>query len=260
MFGRNKTRGSSVSGVPARSVKLVQDQSGAPAVDLTKVRAAGKVDLAKRAEKAGLALSRHDLAGLRAEGVLLIDHSWSMERAYRSGQVQTITERALGFGLQIDADGQVPVIRFDSGASLATTATVDNYQGIVSREIHKPARMGSTNLAAGLRLVLEMARAATSPLYVLIVTDGEPNSQPETDAVLVELSHYPVFVTILATTEYARTYLEHLDHDLPGRFIDNIDAKFLTDPDALTDLEFADALADEWRSWIAAAQNVGLLT
>lgn len=257
MFGRSKTPKTS-TGAPARSVRLVRDRSGSSAVDLTKVRAAGHVDLAKRAEKTGIALSRRDLGGMRAEVVALLDYSGSMHGAYVDGTVQTITERALALGLQMDVDGEVPVILFGTDARIAATATTTNHQGIVDRELRND-RMGSTNLAAGLSLVLDIAKATDTPLYAFVVTDGSPDSRPQAEAALRELSHYPVFVKILATTTVAQEWLEHLDDALDGVLVDNIDAKFVTDPAALSDLEFADVMADELDTWVAAAQAAGLL-
>jgi Mg-chelatase subunit ChlD len=263
MFGRKKDRGGSSRG-PARTVKLEVDPNGAPAVNLTKVRDAGHVDLVKRAEKAGLALSRNGLGGIRAELVAVLDYSGSMHNAYHSGQVQTITERALGLGLQIDRDGQVPLVTFGTAAKVAATATVDNYQGIVAREVMRD-RMGVTNLTAALEIVLEMARATESPLFTFIVTDGRPTNRrgdPDEKAAeraLVELSHYPVFVKILATTTVAKGWLEDLDDNLGGVLVDNIDTKFILDPDWLSDLQFAEAMADEWAGWIEAATAAGVL-
>lgn len=258
MFGRKKARTS--SGSPAHAVALHQDVTGRPAVSLDKVRAAGHVDLAKRAEQAGLSLARHGLAGIRAECKLLLDHSGSMRSAYTTGQVQTLAERALGFALQVDADGSVEVATFDRAARWTCEVTVANYRGIVGGEVYRPREMGTTNLAAALQLVLDEAPEATSPLYVLVITDGSPDSRPDAEAVLRNLSHYPVFVKILATTTAAKTWLDHLDDNLSGTLVDNIDAKYLTDPAALTDRQFADAMADEWGTWATAALQVGLLT
>jgi len=101
----------------ARTINLVKDPTGAPAVNLTKVREAGHVDLVKRAEKAGISLSKRNLSGLRGAVRLYVDHSGSMEfpqaRDYTNGNVQRLVERALGYAFQLDSDGVIPVIAFD---------------------------------------------------------------------------------------------------------------------------------------------------
>lgn len=256
MFGRNKT----TQIRPARTVPLIRDATGAPAVDLTKVREAGHVDLTKRAEKAGLALSRAGLAGIRAEVVMLIDHSGSMYEDYASGAVQTLAERALGFGLQVDADGAVPVIAFCSQVWPAVPVTVDNYAGVVDREIWHRGRMGSTDLAAGLRCVRQLAETTEAPLYLLVVTDGSPDDRAAATREIIELARYPVFVKILATTGSAWSYLQSLDDMDPwARLVDNVDAKNMIDPAGMTDLAFAEALVDEWDTWVRAATAAGIL-
>jgi hypothetical protein len=56
-------------------------------------------------------------------------------------------------------------------------------------------------------------------------------------------------------------YLQELDDlDASERLVDNVDAKFLPDPAAMSDLAFADAMVDEWDTWITAAAAVGVLT
>lgn len=261
MFGRK--RGGTATGSPARSVPLVR--SAEPKLSLRKAQAGGHVDLVKKAEVTGAALERRGLGGITADVVAVLDYSGSMRSAYSSGAVQTITERALALGLQVDPDGQVPVILFGSDAEQATTATLENYQGVVDREVrrdrHGNARpMGTTNLTAALRMVLAMAKKAPAPLFVFVVTDGRPDDARSAEAVLAELSHYPVFVKILATTANAWSWLEMLDDALPGRLIDGIDAKFIGDPAGMPDLPFAEALADEWDSWTSAALGAGILT
>ncbi len=68
LFGRDRSSSSSSTAAPlapARTVSLTKDPSGAPAVNLTKVRERGGVDLAKKADKAGISLSKRGLSGLR---------------------------------------------------------------------------------------------------------------------------------------------------------------------------------------------------
>ncbi|MER7002232.1 VWA domain-containing protein [Dactylosporangium sp. NPDC000555] len=245
----------------AHTVNLHKDPAGAPAVNLTKVRDAGHVDLAKRAEKTGVALGKRGLAGIRAQAQLVLDHSGSMYPDYDSGDVQTLVERALAFALQVNASGTVPVIPFDSRILPTVEVGVGNYAGVVNREIWRGRNMGSTNLAAALRVVMETAAAATVPIFCIVVTDGEPDSRPDTTRIVCELSRYPVFVKFLALKPVA--YLAELDDlDASRRLLDNVDSKpSSTDLNLLscTDLQFADAMVDEWDTWIAAAQKAGIV-
>lgn len=257
---------------PTRTISLTKDPSGAPAVDLTKVREGGHVDLAKRADKAGIALSKRGLSGTRAQVVLLLDHSGSMRADYRSGAVQTLVERTLGFALQIDADGIIPVIPFDSHAHPAVNVglsdsgggmfrrreRVVSYQDVVNKHLWKSGNMGSTNMVAAFEKVKEMAATTDAPIYCAVVCDGSPDHKPPTTRIVCELAGYPVFVKFLAIREVP--YLAELDDlDPSKRLLDNVDAKFFEDPSAPSDLQFADALADEWDAWFVAATDAGIL-
>ncbi|MEV4138493.1 VWA domain-containing protein [Dactylosporangium sp. NPDC049742] len=245
----------------ARAVQLVKEPSGAPAVNLAKVRESGHVDLAKRADKAGLALSRRGLGGIRAQAMLVLDHSGSMRPDYKSGAVQTLVERALGFALQIDIDGTVPVVPFDTKVLPTVAVTVDNYSGVVDREINQ-GWMGTTNLADALAVVLAEAEQTTAPIFCIVVADGSPDSKRATTKVVCELSRYPVFLKLLAIKPVE--YFQSLDDlDDSKRLLDNVDTKYSTEAlDLLTcsDLQFAEAMADEWDTWVAAATAAGILT
>lgn len=243
------------------------DTDGAPAVNLRKTHP-GHVDLIKRFDKAGLALSKRGLAGIRAQAALVLDHSISMSEDYRNGKVQTLVERVLGFALQIDADGVVPVIPFDSyvypvvhvGVDAGMTADgtrVVEYRDAVNRHLWRPRTMGSTDLAAALDVVLDMARTASTPLFVVVITDGSPDSHSRATRRVIESAQYPIFLKFVAIRDVP--YLRELDNMGTSRLLDNVDAKTFTDPAAVTDLVFADAMADEWDTWITQARSAGVL-
>lgn len=244
---------------PARTINLTKDATGSSAINLSKVREAGHIDLAKRADKAGIALSKRGLAGIRAQAVLVLDHSGSMHADYSNGKVQTLVERVLGFALQIDVDGTVPVIPFDSVLHPTVDVTVENYRGVVDNQIWQPRQMGSTDLAKALVAVRELAKTTDEPIFCVVITDGNPDSQSAATRVVVELAGYPVFVKFLAIRDVP--YLNDLDDMNPDlRLVDNVDAKSFSDPASVSDMEFADAMADEWDSWVAAATKAGVLS
>lgn len=246
---------------PRRAVKLTKGD--APASSRTVIEQAGGVDLAKKFDKAGVSLSKRGLTGIRAQVIMLLDHSGSMDANYRNGTVQTLVERALGFALQVDIDGTVPVVRFDSATHPPVDVTVGNHQTVTGSALYQPNRMGSTNLTAALQAVLNAAKGADEPLFVIIVTDGQPDNPATSTDLARELAGYPVFLKFLSVPDRGRfpgrPFLQGLD-DMDGRLIDNADAKFIDDPAGMSDLAFADAMTDEWHSWIAAATRVGLLT
>lgn len=246
---------------PARTAKLVI--ANGPAVDLTKLRGDGKVDLAKKADKAGIALSRAGLHGIRAQAVMLLDHSASMRSDYAGGHVARLVSRALGFALQIDMDGKIPIIAFDTVVHDPVVVTVDNHETAVDR-IWRRGAMGSTNLGAAIRAAIQEAAGNDVPTYCLVVTDGSPYlpDRPKARAVVeatqavIESARWPVFIKFLALRNVP--YLQDLD-DLPptDRLLDNVNAA--TIHDGLTDMEFAELMAEEWDSWVRAALGAGVL-
>lgn len=254
---------------PARTVNLVKDPAGAPAINLTKVREGGHVDLAKRADKAGLALNKRGLAGIRAQVVMLLDHSGSMRADYRSGAVQTLVERALGFALQVDVDGAIPVIPFDSIVRPAVVVGVNDdaanrvfgYRGVVNGRIWEERGMGSTNLAGALTNLTRIAENTDAPVFAIVVTDGEPDDARTATQAVCKLANYPVFLKFLALRPVH--YLNELDNlDDSKRLLDNVNAQPSVrglDLLSCSDLEFADAMVDEWDLWIDRAQKAGVI-
>lgn len=237
-----------------RPINLVKGSG--PAVSRSTVESAG-VDLVKKFDKAGISLSKAGLDGIRAEAVLILDHSGSMTYGYRSGMVQTLVDRALAFALQIDGDGKIPVIPFDSRVWPTVEVTLGNYANVVDRDIFRPNQMGATYLGKALTRVLDMAKTATSPLYVVIVTDDDPSDRGDVVRLLKELKRYAVFMKVL-TLVNAPFWASMDDLDVPG-LVDNIDAKQVRDPAGMSDLAFADVMVDEWQFWVQAATVAGIL-
>lgn len=246
---------------PQRTVALSKDTTGAPAVDLGKLRAANP-GLAKVADNAGVALSKRGLSGVRGQVVLVLDHSGSMYDDFASGAVAKLVTRVLGFAFQIDTDGEVPVIPFDSRVLDTVKVTEANFATVVQDQIWQPRNMGTTNLAGALVKVKELAETSDQPLFVAVVTDGNPDSQSHATQLVCELAGFPVFLKFMALRPVA--YLSQLDDlDSSKRLLDNVDAKpeagSALDLLSCSDAEFVDALVDEWDTWINAALAAGVL-
>jgi hypothetical protein len=249
---------------PARTISLKKGVGAA--ADLQKLRDQGHTSLVKNADKVGLALSKRGLEGFRARVFLVLDHSGSMRQEYRSGAVQTLTERALGFGLQVATTGSVTVIPFDSNARPAVQVDASNYQGIVNARIWDEGSMGSTYLAAPLRHIRAAAQNTDEPIVCIVVADGtvDGGTAEETTDLFCELAGYPVWFKLLAIkpVQYFKT-LDDLEQTQPGRrLLDNVDTQYSTPQlDLLTcpPLAFAEAMVDELDGWVLAATAAGLL-
>lgn len=243
----------------ARTVSLTKGSG--PATERTAVEAGG-VDLAKKFDKVGISLSKRGLEGIRAEVSVYLDYSGSMGNDYRNGTVQALVDRTLAFGLQVDGDGSIPVIRFGSQLFDPVEVTVANHASVMPELTS--GSMGYTNLAVALEHLLAQARETDTILYAAIITDGDPYLPGDGGQVarctrlVKELAAYPVFLKFLSIQPV--DYLDELD-DIPAgqRLVDNCDAKDVPDPAQIPDLVFADIMTDEWQSWITAARAAGIV-
>lgn len=268
MFGmKSKKAGGFKSDKPANPVRLVMDLGGAPAVSLEKVDTStdAGISLVKKANKAGVSLSKRSLSGLRGRVILLLDHSGSMFSDYMNGTVQELTERALGFALQVDTDGALEIRAFDDvlhgvvkAGAVGGRGTVP-FAGVVDSHIWQRGKMRGTYMAQAFDWVRKEAAKTKEPIFLIVIGDGSPSDRGPTTEVVKDLARYPVFIKFLAVRPV--DYLEQLD-DLPNseRMLDNVDAKFIGDPAGMTDLAFADAMLDEVDTWIEAALAAGVLT
>ncbi len=257
--GGNSSNGANPHTVK-RTVALVKDTTGAPAVSLAKVEEKGGVDLRKKTEAVAVSLKKRNIEGIRAQVVVILDHSGSMNADYRDHKVQELVDRFLGFALTVDIDGSVPVIPFDSRVHNATEVTLENYHNVVQDKIWKPNQMGSTDLTAALKELQKIAEKTDAPIFCVIVTDGAPNDQHSATEMVCKLAGYPVFIKFLAVQKVY--YLEQLD-DLSNddRLLDNVNTKEYLQPlSQVTDTQFAEDMADEWDSWTRAALQAGVLT
>lgn len=253
MFGRNKSG-------PANPVRYIKDPSGQPAVDLGDIEKKGHVSLSKEARTVGVSLQKRGLAGMRGRVVVVLDHSGSMHGDYNSGAVQTLLERTLGFGLQIDTDGEIEVIPFDSRVWPTTRVGVGNYQQ-AAQSIWKPNKMGGTDLTAALKTVKNMAADTKEIIVCIVITDGEPNDSVSATEAVCELARYPVFLKFVGLRRVA--YLDYLDkledHKPNARLIDNVNSQTVSDPSTVTAERFAEQITEEWDGWLTAAAGAGVI-
>ena len=245
---------------PARTIRLAKPDTTAAQVNLDKADAGGHVSLVKRAQSVGEQLEKRGLLGLHAEPWLLLDRSGSMAGHYASGAVQTIVERALAFALLTSPTGTVNVVGFGSGVTPVVHVTQANYQGVIGRDIPPPG-WDTTNLTAALDVVLNRAKTADLPLFVTVVADGGADNPTSATRAFCDSARFAIFMKLLAVVPVA--YFATLD-DLDGtrRLLDNIDAKPEAGGKSLLDMdddEFAEAMVDEWSTWINAATAAGVL-
>jgi hypothetical protein len=194
---------------------------------------------------------------MRAQAVMALDYSGSMRGHYRSGNVQMLVDRALGFALQIDADGEIPIIKFDDRIYPTVPVNVGNYRGIVDREL-AVGHMGGTTMAPVFDRVRDMSADTDAPIFLIVVGDGSPSDRRATKKAVYELAGYPVFIKFL--TLLPVDFLQELDDATDrDRLLDNVDAQSVPDPAGISDLDFAKLMVEEWDSWIKLATDKGVL-
>ena len=240
------------------SVKLHKDPAGS-AFSRDEVAARGGVDLVKKFDEVGNSLKKRGLSGISAEVAVILDHSGSMSYNYDRGQVQKLVDRALAFALQVDYDGNVPVIPFDSRLHPTVEVGLDNFAGVVEREIYKPNDMGGTYLAPAFDFIDGYTEEAFErPLFLIIITDDSPSDREKVTKWILNSSKRPIFIKVLSLVN--TPYWDKLDDNIPAskRLLDNIDAKRITLQE--NDEEFAEKMVDEWDKWIKLATDAGVLT
>lgn len=249
------------------------------------------VSLAKEAETQ---LTNFGLQGHEAKVALCLDNSGSMGGFYNAGLVQRVAERVLALGTRFDDDGAIDVFGFGSSAAYLGELTISNYKGGVDNLIRK-CPGGSTDYAGAMSLVRQhflgtgggaglpalqgagkkikgmfkkthqVAEEAPTPggpldmpIYVLFLTDGEPNSRPAAQQQLVQASAEGIFWCFvgIGSNASAFSFLSELDN-LPGRTVDN--AFFFADDLTSPDEDVYQAMLMEYGPWVKAAQGANII-
>lgn len=215
----------------------------------------GLVSLVKTA---AVSLEKAALTGQRAAVYLVLDHSGSMLPYYRSGAVQHLAEQALGLSVNLDDDGSVPLIYFGSRIDQYDDVRLDNYSGVVERT-HTRAPWGSTDYAGAIRYVAaeHEQSGANAPGFVILQTDGEPDSRPAAEQALRDASNLPLFFAFVGFGNNI-SFLEKLD-DLGGRRVDNASFFHARDPLNVSDADLYDGITREYAGWLSAATAAGIV-
>lgn len=206
-------------------------------------------DMGALVEKARISLVKHGIGDLKAAVYLVLDHSGSMDRFYRSGDVQKLAERALGLSANLDDDGTVPVVLFSSTAEPITEVGVDNYQGIVE-QLSRKAPWGGTDYISALDAVMGHYEksGATVPALVIFQTDGSPAVQARTTKKIESLRGKNAFINFVSFGDQV-DYLDTLDNLGTGR--DDIVSHFRAPkPSQVTDEELYDGITGEFARWV----------
>jgi|SwirhirootsSR3_FD_contig_71_3257475_length_1100_multi_2_in_0_out_0_1 hypothetical protein len=251
--------------VPARNlsakktVNLSYGVAGQAAAKTSLIKANG-VDFEKKVKSAVNMQKAMGVGGLRWDVIALIDESYSMEHLFSNGTVQKLTERALAWTAGVDADGMAPVGGFASGFKWHGEVDLTNVMGCAASW----RCWGGTDLTAGLKAAFEVAKGASNPVYLFIVTDGAPNNRESVIEMVSKMSEYPIFIKILLVGNDRQgkeftDYLDNLERHQPGRrLFDNVDAQHIVDVVRVSDDDFNKAMTEELSDAVEAMKNAGL--
>lgn len=216
------------------------------------------ISLEKKRDAARISLAKELPFTTKMSVMAFVDASGSMSGFYARGVVQELTERALGFSLAMDDDGQIPVYGFGFDHKLYGIVGANNYQGFVSRSGLGP--YGSTNLSASLSFLEKAVKKAQEPVYALIVTDGAPDDRKDVERRLERLSKLQVFIKILVVGNDAGAW-SFVKNTLDDNdwAIDNVDGQQMNDPSKLSDQQFADKMVEELSGWFRSAKDAGII-
>lgn len=222
------------------------------------------IDLRKRiidlSKKAAFAANQHGIERQRAQVVLVLDISLSMNALYKSGVIQRVIERILGLAVAFDDDGQIDLLLFGTNAYPLPPVTLDEIDGYVERVILAQYKIReATNYAPPLRLLLNKYQAPqTAPVFVIFLTDGGNADKPASAEVIRELSKQPVFVQFVGIGKEDFPFLKKLD-ELPGRLIDSAGFMHVNDIDTIKDAELYQRLLNEFPHWLEQARDKGIV-
>ncbi|MBO7940159.1 VWA domain-containing protein [Streptomyces sp. S9] len=229
-------------------------------IDFSKVPA-GLVDLTKTA---AVSLEKRGLAGQRAAVYLVLDRSGSMRGYYRDGSVQHLAEQALALSANLDDDGIVPTVFFDTDAHPVVDIGLDDHVGRVAAIHDALGHMGTTNYAAAMDEVIDhyLDAGTDDPAFVIFQTDGGPDSRRAAEQTLCKAARLPMFWQFIGFGPDRFDFLRKLDElAVPRkRVVDN--AGFFAagkDPKRMSDAVLYDRLMGEFPDWLVAARAAGIL-
>ncbi len=277
----------------ASQTAIPEVKSATRAVNLKKVELEKKMErqapaLVSLAKKAQVSLEKVGLTEHTARVALCLDISGSMSTLYRSGKIQRFAEKVLALGTRFDDDGAIDVFLFGAQAHEAGAMGLDNFQNFVPQLLQRFPLEGGTMYGRAMKLIRHhyfadvpsrartAPHAATAPVYVMFLTDGQTSDADATRHQVQWSSHEPIFWQFMGLGKSRKdakkggggfwasalssefSFLEELDN-LSDRYCDNANFFSVADPDALADDELYDLMMSEYPAWVKAAPGRGLL-
>jgi len=214
---------------------------------------------------------------VKAQVVVVMDYSGSMDHLYNNGFVQRLIERLVPVAMQFDDNGEMEMYMFHNSSMKHKNAiTESNVSGIVNREITPNYRFGGTSYAPPINDIIKdyfsvtekksffglksstSGSTSTDPVYVIFITDGQNDDQRDAERAIREASKHGAFFQFVGIGNARLDFLEKLD-DLDGRVIDNANFFQANDLDKMSDKELYDKMLTEFPTWLKEAKAKGII-
>jgi len=217
-----------------------------------------------------------NIKNLRAQVVLVLDRSGSMEDMYKNGFVQRLIERVVPVAMQFDDNGEMEMYLFQNTVKkFPYGINTKNVDGLINREINESTyRYGGTEYAPAINQIVKdyvqlekkggffglgkTTTNTTDPVYVIFITDGENSDREAAKRAITEASKYGIFFQFVGVGNSSFKFLDALD-TMEGRFVDNANFFQANDLDSLVDEDLYDRLLKEFPEWIDKARTLNII-
>jgi uncharacterized protein with von Willebrand factor type A (vWA) domain len=215
------------------------------------------IDLRK---KANIEIQKKGLENFKAQVVLVLDISKSMNPLFKSGVIQQVVERILGLALNFDDDGNIDVMLFGTNAYQLPSVSLSDLDNYVQRVILSEYKIvEATRYSVALRRICEKYKEnRLDPVFVIFITDGNNSDKRETTNLMRELSKERIFFQFVGIGKEDFPYLRKLD-ELDGRLLDNAGFMHVDDISSIEDSSLYRELLNEFPEWIESANRIGIL-
>jgi len=217
-----------------------------------------RIDLAKKQ------VSNLGISGQRAQVILAMDISFSMNKLFKMGVVQDTFDRVMPLAMQFDDDGSIDVWLFhDDSFNHDVPFTLENRENFVNVEIMAKYNWGATQYAPVMNDINRKYREAgkkSPPAFVLFFTDGNCSDKRNATDTMRNASANGIFWKFIGMGGKKNTFefLERLD-DLSDRVVDNADFFHVTDLEKITDEQLYKNLLEEFPTWLKDVKSKGII-
>lgn len=255
-YGSEKVQVSDEKEEPKKeTIKLEKTPQGS--IDFVK-KHKERIDLVKKE------ISLQKLDNIKAQVVIAIDISFSMQELFKSGVVQDTIDKVLPLAMQFDDDGIVDVWAFhDKSFNHKTPYMPENRENYINNEILRNYDWGATNYSLvfkGVGNKYSNAGKNEPPVFVLFFTDGDCMYKKQSEQEMKAISSKGIFWKFigLGGGRNSFDFLQKLD-DLKDRVIDNADFIHVPNIKNIKDEELYKLLLQEFSSWIQNAKSKGII-